>query len=37
MASSINSFYLAGPTSSSKALDWTSDPTDNFWHPQYHL
>ena len=37
MASSINSFYFAIPTSSSKALDLTSDPTDNFWHPQYHL
>ena len=30
VVSSINSFYLAGPTRSSKALDWMSDPTDNF-------
>ena len=30
MVSSINSLYLAGPTKSSKALDWMSDPTDDF-------
>ena len=26
----MNSLYLAGPTKSSRALDWTSDPTDTF-------
>ena len=26
----INSLYLASPTRSSRALDWMSDPTDNF-------
>ena len=30
MVSSINSLYLAGPTRSSKTLDWMSDPTDDF-------
>ena len=30
VVSSINSLYLAGPTRSSKATDWMSDPTDNF-------
>ena len=30
MVSSINSLYLAGPTRSSKALDWTSAPTYDF-------
>ena len=26
----INSLYLTGPTRSSRAPDWTSDPTDDF-------
>ena len=30
VVSSINSLYLAGPTRSSKASDWMSDPTDDF-------
>ena len=30
VVSSINSLYLAGPTRSSKATDWMSDPTDDF-------
>ena len=30
VVSSINSLYLAGPTRSSKALDWMSDPIDDF-------
>ena len=30
VVSSINFLYLVGPTRSSKALDWTSDPTDDF-------
>ena len=30
VVSLINSLYLAGLTRSSKALDWTSDPTDDF-------
>ena len=30
MVSLINSLYLAGPTRSSKALDWMSDPTNDF-------
>ena len=30
VVSSINSLYLAGPTRSSKAPDWMSDPTDDF-------
>ena len=30
VVSLINSLYLAGPTRSSKAPDWMSDPTDNF-------
>ena len=30
VVSSINSLYLAGPTRSSKALDWMSDPSDDF-------
>ena len=30
VVSSINSLYLAGPTRSSKAPDWMSDPIDDF-------
>ena len=35
MISLINSLYLADPTRSSKALNWTSDPTNDFWHHQF--
>ena len=30
VVSLINSLYLAGPTRSSKASNWMSDPTDDF-------
>ena len=41
MVSSINSDILQvlpvrpGNTRSSKALGWTNDPTDDFWHHQF--
>ena len=36
VVSLINSLYLAGPTRSSKASDWMSDPTDDFGIIMYH-
>ena len=30
VVSLINFLYLAGPTRSSKVIDWMSDPTDDF-------
>jgi len=35
MVSLIHFLYLVDLTRSSKALDWTSDPTKFFWHHQF--
>ena len=37
MVSLINSLYLAGPTRLFEALDWTSDPTDDFGIIKTHI